>query len=411
MTTVEILRIAAGGDGVGRLPDGMAVFVPRSAPRDVLAVEITERKARFARARLVRIESAGPTRVSPPCPHYQADQCGGCQLQHLDPDGQRAAKSAIIGDALRRLGRRTVDDPPVEAAPAVWRYRTKLTLAVSADRRTVGLRPLHRPQEVFELDDCLIAAEPLMECWHRVRALRHLLPDGTTHLVLRLDRTGRLHLGVQGGMPPWDAEPLAKAAGGDISVWWQPARGAARVMAGPQPGFPALAFTQTSPALAERIRAEAIEALAPTAGKTVWDLYGGVGDSARALTVAGAHVWSVDADRSAVEWAESHPSPEGMSQPPRFLHARVEEALHRLPPPDAVLLNPPRTGGHPALFKALERLAAGGVARRVAYVSCDPATLARDLARLPTYALRQLRAYDLFPQTSHVETLTVLEAT
>ncbi len=410
MTRVEIQRIAAGGDGVGRLPDGMAVFVPRSAPHDVLTVEITERKARFARARLVRIEAAGPTRVSPSCPHYQADQCGGCQLQHLDPDGQRAAKSAIVGDAVRRLGRRTVDDPDVARAPAAWRYRTKLTLAVSADRHAIGLHPLDRPQEVFELDDCLIAAEPLMDCWHRVRDLRHLLPDGTTHLVLRLDRTGRLHLGVQGGMPPWDARPLAQAAGAEISLWWQPTRAAARVVAGPQPGFPALAFTQTSPALAEQIRTEAIDALAPTAGKTVWDLYGGVGDSARALAVAGARVWSVDADRSAVEWAQRQSAPAGVSQRPRFLHARVEEALHRLPPPDAVLLNPPRTGGHPAVFKALERLATAGAARWVAYVSCDPATLARDLARLPTYAIRLLRAYDLFPQTSHVETLTVLEA-
>jgi 23S rRNA (uracil1939-C5)-methyltransferase len=116
----------------------------------------------------------------------------------------------------------------------------------------------------------------------------------------------------------------------------------------------------------------------------------------------------VDADRSAVAWAERH---RASARPaPTFVAGRVEEVLHRLPPPDVVLLNPPRQGAVPAVLGALERLRAAGRAGRVAYISCDPATLARDLTRLPGYALRTLEAFDMFPQTAHVETLALLEA-
>jgi 23S rRNA (uracil1939-C5)-methyltransferase len=116
----------------------------------------------------------------------------------------------------------------------------------------------------------------------------------------------------------------------------------------------------------------------------------------------------VDVDRPAVEWAERQPEkgPAAIT----YIAGRAEEVLHRLPPPDAVLLNPPRQGVERRVTVALERLRMAGHARRLAYVSCDPATLARDLARLPGYALRSLVAHDMFPQTAHVETLALLEA-
>ncbi len=116
VTPVRILRLAAGGDGVGKLPDGKTVFVPRTAPGDLVElVELREHK-RFARARLGRLLEASPDRVEPRCPHYVHDECGGCQVQHLDYEAQLFSRRAFVGDALRRLGKRDIPDPPIVPA-------------------------------------------------------------------------------------------------------------------------------------------------------------------------------------------------------------------------------------------------------------------------------------------------------
>jgi 23S rRNA (uracil1939-C5)-methyltransferase len=150
-------------------------------------------------------------------------------------------------------------------------------------------------------------------------------------------------------------------------------------------------------------RAWATDALGDVAGRVVWDLYGGVGDTAVRLAERGADVVSVDADERAVAWARARPAP----RPVRFIAGRAEQVVDRLPEPHAVVLNPPRGGLD---WDVTLRLTSAPPAR-VAYVSCDPATLARDLSRLAvTYRLTALRAFDLFPQTAHVETVAVLEA-
>ncbi len=405
MTVVAIERISAGGDGVARLPDGLVVFVPRTAPEDEAEVEVEERRKRYARARLVGLVRPGAARVEPQCPHYTADRCGGCQLQHLAPAAQLEVKRRIVGDALRRIGRREVPDPEMVPAPEVWRYRTKITLAVSGNR--IGLHPHDSPAAVFALRDCLITREPLMRLWSLVSSQRALLPPELEDLVLREDRAGGLHLIAGGGEEPWDAGPLAAAVATEgVSYWWRPREGAARVVAGPRTGFPALAFEQVNPVLGSRIRDDAVAALGDVGGRVIWDLYGGVGDTARLLAARGATVWSVDRDRGAIEWARDQEAGGRI----HWVTGLVEESLHRLPAPDAVVVNPPRGGLAARVSGALQAWAAGRPSARLAYVSCDPATLARDLARMPSLAVVQLRAYDLFPQTSHVETVAVLEA-
>ena len=105
MTAVRILRLAAGGDGVGRLEDGRTVFVPRTAPGDLVEIGGLRARRRYARARVARVLEPSPDRVDPPCPHYLHDDCGGCQLQHLDAGAQRAARRGFVGDALRRIAK------------------------------------------------------------------------------------------------------------------------------------------------------------------------------------------------------------------------------------------------------------------------------------------------------------------
>jgi 23S rRNA (uracil1939-C5)-methyltransferase len=406
MVTVTIDRLAAGGDGVGRLPDGMAVFVPRTAPGDVADIEVVERRARFARGRIHRLLGEAPERVAPACRHYVDDRCGGCQLQHLALSAQQEAKQALVRDAVRRIARREAAEPELARSTRGWRYRTRVTLAVRHGR--VGFHRYDDPRDVFALEDCLIARESLMALWRRVRAVR--LPADATGIVLREDRDGGLHVVVEGGGEPWKPDTTATAGlDAPVSWWWRPARGAARIVAGPRTGFPALAFEQSNAEEAARIRLAAVEALGPVAHQVVWDLYGGVGDTARLLAARGAAVWSVDQDRAAVSWGERQPAEAAGSV--RFLAGRVEEVLHRLPEPRAVVVNPPRTGLHRRVADHLQAWAArraGPVC--LVYVSCDPATLGRDLARMPALSIGRLRVYDLFPQTAHVEALAVLEA-
>src|SRR5687767_13697526 len=125
---VAVESIAAGGDGVGRV-DGLAVFVPRTAPGDVVDISIDVR-GRFARGTLVRLAHVSPERVEPLCVHYTRDRCGGCQLQHISYETQLRSKSTIVRDALQRIAKRDVAAVPVQPSPSPWGYRTKLTLAL-----------------------------------------------------------------------------------------------------------------------------------------------------------------------------------------------------------------------------------------------------------------------------------------
>ena len=178
MTPVRILRLASGGDGVGRLEDGRAVFVPRTAPGDLVELSSLHEHRRFARARLGRLLEEGPDRIAPRCPHYTEDECGGCQLQHLSLPAQQAARRSFVGDALRRLARLDAADPELVPAAKAFEYRTKVTLAAAAGGRGIGLRRYDRPDEIFPLERCHITVPELMGLWGDLRSLGALLPPG-----------------------------------------------------------------------------------------------------------------------------------------------------------------------------------------------------------------------------------------
>jgi 23S rRNA (uracil1939-C5)-methyltransferase len=138
LDTVEIRGITSSGDGVATLPDGMTVFVPRTAPGDRVTLTRIHRHKRFARATADKVVVPGPGRVPPPCPHYDRDQCGSCQVMHLDANTQRAVRARVVGDALRRLARLEVADPEVVPADQQLGYRAKVTFAVARDGVRAG---------------------------------------------------------------------------------------------------------------------------------------------------------------------------------------------------------------------------------------------------------------------------------
>ena len=405
MTSVRVLRLAAGGDGVGKLVDGRTVFVPRTAPGDLIELSAVRNHRRFARARVGAVLEKGPDRIEPRCPHYTNDECGGCQLQHLALPAQQDARRSFVGDALRRLARLDVSDPGLEPATKAFEYRTKLTLAADGTGR-IGLRRYERPTEIFSLEHCHIAIPELMALWRELRDARGLLPAELTRIVLRQDRSAALHLVVRApSSARWSGGGALRSElirrGQPATIWWHPEGGGPRIVAGDAAGetYPATAFEQVHPEMGDRARAFALSQLGPVSGRKVWDLYAGVGDTTDSLVRGGAQVESVELDRRAVAAAESN------GLPARRHAVRVEDVIESLGRPDLVITNPPRTGMDARVTAGIERMAPG----RIVYVSCDPATLARDLTRLPSYRFAAARAFDLFPQTAHVETVAVLD--
>lgn len=407
---IRIERLAAGGDGVGRLPDGRVVFVPRTAPGDVVALASVDVRRRFARAAVGRVVEPSPDRVAPRCAHFDRDDCGGCALQHLAYDAQLRAKAAFVGDALRRIAKLDLADPEIVANPSPFGWRTRLALAVDRRRGTIGLRRAGRPDEVFDLVRCEIAAPRLRALWDELRTRRDALPEDAGRLTLREDREGGLHVVahvVESAAAVW---PAAEALAADLdragigATLWVAADGVPpRAVAGPEPSHAATVFEQVDAAMGERVRAEAIAALGVLRGLHVWDLYAGVGETTTRLAAEGATVESVEADLHAVEEAARRGPSDGVLR-----HAaRVEDVVPALRAPDLVVANPPRAGVDVRVLDEVLRRRPS----RIAYVSCDPATLARDLARLaPGFEVASVRAFDAFPQTAHVESLVALRA-
>lgn len=401
---LEIHGIAAGGDGVGRT-DGLVVFAPRTAPGDRIRAAIV-RSRRFARAVRVEVLHPSPDRVVPVCAHYEGDRCGGCQLQHLSDAAQRHAKAVMIRDAFERIAGRPLDLPDVRSGPRAWRYRRKLTLALrrSGSAWTAGLHRYDAPDEIFALDDCPITDERVLASWREVLAHPGLLPRAAAlRASVQLVGDGSA-LVVEGG-DRWTAAPaLLDAAQSLVAIWWAPAqaRGGLRLVAERGSGHEhGASFSQVNADVAAQMRSYVLDLTAVHAPRHVVDAYAGVGETAEPIARAGADVVAIEMDREATRVCAAR-LPAGS----RAVTDRVEHALPGLLPADLVVLNPPRAGTDAAVTRAIEQAMPSPAT--IIYVSCDPATLARDVARLPSYRVSSVVGFDMFPQTAHVETVCEL---
>jgi 23S rRNA (uracil1939-C5)-methyltransferase len=401
--SVSIESIAAGGDGVGR-SNGLVIFVPRTAPGDVVTAQISG-KGHFARGTLKSIASSSPVRIEPPCPHYTRDNCGGCQLQHMTYESQLAAKQIIIRDSIQRIGKRIVDVPQIERSPKDWRYRNKLTLAIRrrGARWIAGLHPYDDPSRIFPLADCPITDSRVVAAWREIMAADAYFPDAKElRGSVRITSGGPTFV-MMGGQS-WAARDQFSAAVPSISaVWWEPAEEKPRLLLYDkrQDRDPSASFEQVNAEMATVLRAHVLERARAYEPRTVIDAYAGAGHTAIALAEQGISVTAIELDADASAWSATR-----LTEPSRAIQARVEDALPGLLPADLVILNPPRAGVDARVTATLETEVAH--LRGVIYVSCNPATLARDLSRLPSYRVESLRAFDMFPQTAHVETVCEL---
>lgn len=399
---VSIESIAAGGDGVART-NGVVAFVPRSAPGDTVRVKLDARK-RFARGAIEEILIPSRDRIDPLCYHYRVDRCGGCQLQHMQYASQIEAKRGIVRDSLTRIGKRSIGLPDVEPSPEQWRYRRKLTLAMRrapGEEWVIGLHPYDDPVAVFQLADCPITDEQVLRVWRQVMEARRHFPD-TDELRAAVQLTGDGASIVMEGGHAWprrseffEAVPLA------ISLWWQPLHRARVLVAERGRAIGSASFAQVNPAVGARLHDWVLERTRAHRPRHVVDAYAGSGATAVPLAADGIRVTAIELDKEAAARCATL-LPEGSEA----IAARVEDVIARVLPADVVLINPPRGGLHENVTQTLESLASPP--RAVIYVSCDPATLGRDLARMPRYQIAGVRAFDMFPQTAHVETVCEL---
>jgi 23S rRNA (uracil1939-C5)-methyltransferase len=399
--SLAIDGIASGGDGVGR-SEGLVVFVPRTAPGDVVTATIAG-KGHFARGALRSITRPSAERIDPPCPHYTRDRCGGCQLQHITYAGQLAAKQRIISDAITRIGKRPVAPPPITPSRSEWRYRSKLTLAMRrrGPNWIAGLHPYDHPGNVFPLADCPITDRRVVTTWREILAAQRFLPDEPA-LRGSVRWTAEGPTFVLMGATRWSArQEFFDAVPTLAAAYWEPLERPREVVGDRRTTrTPAASFAQVNPEVAGTLREFVRGRVLGFAPATVIDAYSGAGELAAELAAAGVSVTAIELDADAARWAEQRLAP-----PSRSMTGRVEDVLPRLRPADVVVVNPPRGGLHEQVTTTLETTHS---ARAIVYVSCDPATLARDLTRLPSYSIASLDAYDMFPQTSHVETVCVL---
>lgn len=397
---LRIDSIAAGGDGVGR-HDGMVVFVPRSAPGDLARV-VAERHDRLMRGRIISLIEPSERRVDACCDHYVLDRCGGCQVQHLSYDAQLEAKSGIIRDALTRIGRRDVAAPRVLPSEKQWRYRRKLTLKMRrvADGVIAGLHRYDAPEEIFPLKDCPITDEAVLSAWSAVLVHADKLPGAKElRAAVRVLPVG-FSFTVEGATSWTTHAALFEAVRELRELWWKPeGQSRRRLHSRTSDEQAGASFVQVNPVVASALRTHVLAIAAAAQPRTVVDAYAGTGDLSAALAEREASVVAIELDRDAARVARAR-----LPQTCRVLAEPVEESLQGTLPADLVILNPPRSGLHARVPEILMANRPG----TIIYISCNPATLARDLRRLEGYALRSVVAFDMFPQTAHVETVAEL---
>jgi tRNA/tmRNA/rRNA uracil-C5-methylase (TrmA/RlmC/RlmD family) len=387
---LEVGPVAPGGHCVAR-HEGRVVFVRHALPGERVLARVTEdRGGGFCRADAVRVLAASPDRVEPPCPHAGPGRCGGCDWQHATGDAQRALKAAVVREQLTRLA--TLPDVPVTVEPlpgGLLGWRSRVRYAIDPAGRTALRR--HRSHELEPVGHCPLGTDAVTAA----TGDRAWTP-GTEIEVVGAGPT--ILLAAAAGEDP------RAAAGGTVLEGPERVRERA---AGREWELGAATFWQVHPAAADTLARCVLDFLAPAPGETALDLYAGAGLFAGVLAEAvgpTGHVLAVEGDARAAADARTNLAGAAVEVREGRVTAGLVGGLGT--EPDIVVLDPPRAGAGTDVLAAVLALRP----RAVAYVSCDPAALARDLRAVADggWRLAGLRAFDCFPMTQHVETVALL---
>ena len=411
---LEIDAIAAGGDGVGRDAEGRVVFVPLTAPGDRIRATIVTSKRRWAKGIVSEILSESEQRRQPPCPLFGV--CGGCRLQHLSEVQQIEAKRRIIQDSLRRIGGLQCEVAVPIRAGSDLGYRNRISL--TARRSDVGYRGLHDPRAVIPISDCLLAEPPIRAAVQVLSSGEGLPIGGELRITIRASVTGRTALLVDGGSEPGIPGDITDRLEGLESYWWRDKAGTMQLLAGSATfhetwqglefEVPPDVFLQCNREVSAAMDTWLDARLGSPAGRSIIDLYAGIGARAIRWAVKGGNVTACEENAAACDACEGAAQIAGAGAQLRIVRGRVENQLSLLEDADVVVVNPPRTGLGASVRDGL----VASPVPALAYISCDPATLARDLKVLVhSYDVLEVQPFDAFPQTAHIETIVWMVAT
>ncbi len=392
-----------GGDALARLPDGRAVFIPFALPGEKCRIRLTEDKERFARGELIEVLSPSPLRIVPRCQHFK--DCGGCHYQHINYLEQLNIKQAILKEQLERIGK--LSDPPVREtipSPEIWNYRNQIQFQISATGQPGFSR--HRSNQIVPIQECHLPEESLNEIWP---ALDLEYIPGLDRISLRTGEEGQDILLVLETSDPEGMEfsvdlPLsAVLQGPDDQV----------ILAGDDftivqvHDFPfvvsAGSFFQVNTYMAELLIDYLLDILPLGKDTILLDVYCGVGLFSVFLAPLVKTLIGVESQPAAGEDflynLSGHENVE-------LYDAPAEDVLSKLDiEPDIILLDPPRAGLSGLVLDSVVGLAP----ETIVYISCDPATLARDAARFlkQGYELVDSTPFDMFPHTYHIESVNI----
>jgi 23S rRNA (uracil1939-C5)-methyltransferase len=407
---LTLTTLTYGGDAMGRDSSGRAIFVPFGLPGETVRVRLVDERKGFARAELLEVLHASPRRIAPRCAHF--GKCGGCHYQNLSYSDQLAAKTDILRDQLTRIGK--IENPPVQPivpSPAEWNYRNHVQFHLDGDANlgfiAAGTQSARHepPLGVLPISECHLPEEPLNALWPNLHfepgtALERVSLRAGEELLLVLEsdspETPEVQIEAELSVVHLTEDDAVVIAGDDhlvIEVLGRPFK----VSAG--------SFFQVNTLMAAKM-VEHVLALVPINHPplTILDVYCGVGLFSAFLAPRCQKLIGIELSPSAcADFAVNLDEFENVE----LYEAPAESVLPALHvKPDVVLLDPPRAGLDQAALDALMALQPP----TILYVSCDPSTLARDLKRMLErgYKLQQVTPFDLFPQTYHIESISVL---
>ena len=378
---IEIERILPGGMGLAHA-EGKTVFVSLAAPGDRVRVRIDREQGNVLFASIEEIMEPSPLRIEPPCPYF--GRCGGCDFQQLTYEAQLAAKAEMIRDCLHRIARlENIPEIVVSPSPNEWRYRMRATWQIDQEQRQIGYYE-RGSRRVCDVADCAVLQPELQAKLEEVRATDwHEFPSDLKHLDVVAGEDG---ISFAPAFADFETREVSLTIRGEVYH------------------YNAEAFFQINSSLLGSL----IEvALADASGASALDLYSGVGLFTLPLARHFKNVLAVESNPAGAQFARRNLQRAGLANA-RVITATVTDWFRTVSaaPVDFILLDPPRAGAESAVIR--------GIIDRhppqVSYVSCDPATLARDLKKLMDvgYTIDSITGFDLFPQTHHVETVVRL---
>ena len=401
---VTLTTLTYGGEAMGRLQDGRAVFIPFGLPGERVSVRLTDEKKNFARGAIVEVLSPSPDRITPKCKHF--GECGGCHYQNLSYEKQLTAKTEILIDQLKRIGK--IENPqvkPMVASPNPWNYRNHIQFSLDRDGK-LGFQKSNS-NRVIPITECHMPEASINDFWPQLefepeteieRVSLRAGADDDLLMVLESESPEPPELEIEAGISITHVyeENTVVIAGNDHIV--------IRVL---DRDFKvsAASFFQVNTAMAEKMVQHLLTCLPVSLSTTLLDVYCGVGLFSAFFASKCKTVIGIESSKSSCEdFALNLDEFDNVELYEGF----AEEILQHLEiQPDIVLVDPPRAGLDKQVIDGIFNLNP----QMIAYVSCDPSTLARDAARLINagYKLKEITPFDLFPQTYHIESISIFE--